>query len=508
MMKMGHGFPSVGEWVSQNLEKGLKIGFDPSLVCATAAKNRIKAYKDKGYEFVPISENLVNAVWLSRPPMSTEKAFIHELQYTGASVPEKLALVLPDFSTNFLFTSVLDDIAWLLNLRGSDIEYNPLFFSYLLIEKSSSRLTLFLNPDKVREIPDYLSSNNIHVHAYEEVGDFLSNIEDPITVDEGELNFSLHQRIKNPVHKDNVIARIKAVKNPREIRGFRESHIRDAVAMAKYFAWLEAQLHAGTGLTEWTAALELDRLRGCEDLNMGLSFENISSSGPNAAIIHYAPTAEKARLLSLNEIYLLDSGGQYLDGTIDTTRTLHFGQPTAREKECNTRVLLGNLDLERARWPKTARLGGTDLDVLARRRLWEAGLDYNHATGHGVGYFLNVHEGPHVLCKGSEDEFKVGMNITNEPGYYEEGSFGIRIENVLMIVESSTVNGFVEFENITMVPYDKKLMDLELFTKEDVEYVNEYHRKVFRTVGPILEQRQEVAAYEWLRDATSPISLE
>jgi Xaa-Pro aminopeptidase len=267
-------------------------------------------------------------------------------------------------------------------------------------------------------------------------------------------------------------------------------------------------LNSGEKLNEWTAVLKLDSLRGSESLNMGLSFENISSSGPNAAVIHYAPTAETARELSLKEIYLLDSGGQYLDGTIDTTRTLHFGVPTEREKECFTRVLLGNLDLERTKWPENASITGNDLDVLARRRLWEVGLDYNHATGHGVGYFLNVHEGPHYLCKGSDEVFRVGMNITNEPGYYEEDSFGIRIENVLLIVKSLTVPGFVEFENVTLVPYDKKLLFLPLLSKEDVEYIDEYHKKVFGLVGPILLERGENEAYDWLKRATDPISLE
>lgn len=509
-MKMGRGFPSVGEWISENLPKGKKIGFDPGLVSAASAIAKIKAYTNKGYEFVPIQENLVNKVWTSRPQTSQAQVFIHELQYSGASVSEKLEKVLKELKTSLLFTSVLDDIAWLLNLRGKDIDYNPLFFSYLLVDKSvtPAKLILFINPSKVEHISEYLSENNIFVENYEAVGDFLSSINETITIDENELNYFLYQKIKNPAHQNNIIARVKAVKNDREIKGFKESHIRDATAMAIYFSWLEKSLNSGEKLNEWTAVLKLDSLRASESLNMGLSFENISSSGPNAAVIHYAPTAETARELSLKEIYLLDSGGQYLDGTIDTTRTLHFGVPTEREKECFTRVLLGNLDLERTKWPENASITGNDLDVLARRRLWEVGLDYNHATGHGVGYFLNVHEGPHYLCKGSDEVFRVGMNITNEPGYYEEDSFGIRIENVLLIVKSLTVPGFVEFENVTLVPYDKKLLFLPLLSKEDVEYIDEYHKKVFGLVGPILLERGENEAYDWLKRATDPISLE
>jgi glutathione-disulfide reductase len=506
-MKLGHGFPSVGEWISQNLPKGKKIGFDPALVSAASAKAKIKAYSEKGYEFVPISENLVNKIWENRPEMSKEKVFIHELQYTGASVAEKLESVLKNLNTNFLFTSVLDDIAWLLNLRGKDIEYNPLFFSYLLIDKSlePAKLTLFVNENKVSEIQDYLLENNITVLGYEEAVNYIKTIEYDITIDHNELNYLLYQNFNKPVHQDNVIARIKAIKNPREIRGFRESHIRDAVAMTIYLSWLDSQVKSGADLDEWTAALELDRLRAAESLNMGLSFENISSSGPNAAIIHYAPTAETARKLTWKEIYLLDSGGQYLDGTIDTTRTLHFGRPTEREKECFTRVLLGNLDLERVKWPKSSRITGNDLDVIARKRLWEVGLDYNHGTGHGVGYFLNVHEGPHSLCLGSQEVLKAGMNITNEPGYYEEGIFGIRIENVLLVVESSTVPEFLEFENVTMVPYDRNLLLKSLLSNADIEYIDQYHKKIFNTIGPILLERNETLAYDWLKKATEPV---
>ena len=509
MMRMGPD-PSVSQWISQNIEKGKNIGFDPALVSVSSAKARIKAGNDLGFNFVPVAENLINKVWIERPEMSNAKAFIHELQYANQSVAEKLTKVINKMKHNYLFTSVLDDIAWLLNLRGTDIDYNPLFFSYLLIDRSKElpQLYLFINQDKVEHIQEYLSSNNINTFPYTEVGDFLHMIEDEITIDESDLNYLLYQKIKKPVHEDNIIARLKAVKTEREIKGFRDCHIRDATALIKYLSWLETQLKTGVELNEWTAALELDRFRAAEDLNKGLSFENISSSGPNAAVIHYAPTAEKARALNLNEIYLLDTGGQYLDGTTDTTRTVHFGSPTDWEKECFTRVLLGNLDLERVRWPSGTRLAGNDLDVLARRRLWEVGLDYCHATGHGVGYFLNVHEGPHVLCKGSFEVFQVGMNISNEPGYYEEGNFGIRIENILFVVNSQSVNGYVEFENVTMVPYDKSLLDKKLLSQDDVDYINAYHQKIFDVIGPILLEKNENNAYEWLKTATQPIRLD
>lgn len=507
MMKMARDHPSLSEWIISNLPPNSQIGFDPYLVSASSASSRISSYQAKGFQFIPYELNLVNQVWKNRPSISQDPVYIHELQYAGKTVSEKLDLVQACFSQKFYFTSTLDDIAWLLNLRGSDIEYNPLFISYLLIDRTHepSQMVLFINRNKVAGISEYLESVNVKVEDYENVGKVLSQIEDSVVVDQDEINFGLIQKIKKPVNVPNVIARIKAVKSEREIRGFVESHQRDAVAMVKYFCWLEKALKAGEKLNEWTAASRLDQLRAEQPLNKGLSFENISSSGPNAAIIHYAATADKARDLNLDEIYLLDSGGQYLDGTIDTTRTLHFGTPTDWEKECFTRVLLGNLDLERVKWPQSARLTGNDFDVIPRRWLWQKGLDYNHATGHGVGYFLNVHEGPHYLCKGGDEEFKLNMNITNEPGYYEEGKFGIRIENVLLIQKSSNLEDFLEFFNVTLVPYDKNLMDFSLIDRDTLDYINHYHNRILNTIGPMLLENNESEAYEWLIRATSPI---
>jgi Xaa-Pro aminopeptidase len=514
MMKMGRGFPGVLDWLTSNLPQKSRIAYDPYLLSAESARYRSSAYEKKGFEFVAHEVNLVNQVWTSRPEISPNQVYIHDLEYSGRSIKEKLSAVEERLSSElsiskprFLFTSVLDDIAWLLNLRGSDIEYNPLFFSYLLVDQTvePSKLKLFVSPAKVEPVRDYLAEAGVEVLDYDSAGAALEALTDPVVVDESELSFGLFSKIKKPVHVPNVIARVKSVKTEREIQGFIESHKRDAVALVKYFAWLEKSLKAGESLNEWTAALHLDSLRSQQALNKGLSFENISSSGPNAAIIHYAPTAEKSRNLSLDEIYLLDSGGQYLDGTVDTTRTLHFGKPSEWEKECFTRVLLGNLDLERVRWPQGARITGNDLDVLARRWLWQAGLDYNHATGHGVGYFLNVHEGPQVLCKGASDEFLLGMNITNEPGYYEEGKFGIRIENVLFVQLSQEVQGFLEFFNVTVVPYDKALIKVELLNEQDVEFIDRYHQRVLNTVGPLLIEQGDLESYEWLVRATSPI---
>ncbi|CAG9328563.1 unnamed protein product [Blepharisma stoltei] len=511
VMKMAIGYPTYIDWITRNLPTGSTIGYDPALICAESVLARTIYFNDKGFTFKPLSKNLVNSIWADQPNIPNEKLFIHDIKYAGVSAEQKIFIVLNQLrrlGSNYLFTSALDEIAWLLNLRGKDIQYNPLFFSFLLLHATNAgyQIILFINPEKTNGLDDYLSQNHIEVRPYESAWDYLSTIEENIIIDKNELSYSFYQKIKTPIHYPGLIAKIKVIKNPRELQGFRESHIRDGVAIAKYFAWLKQQLDSGADLNEWTSVEKLDEFRASEELNAGLSFENISSVGPNAAIIHYAPTQETAAKITNDQMYLLDSGGQYLDGTIDTTRTMHFGSPTDWEKECYTRVLLGNLGVERLVWPEYNRMSGNEVDVVARKWLWEAGLDYPHATGHGVGYFLNVHEGPHRICKGSTEPFQAGMNVANEPGYYEEGHFGIRIENILLVVMHPLVPGLLGFENVTMVPYDKNLLDFRLLSQRDIQYINAYHSKIWQNLSPILENRGETAALEWLRGATTSIN--
>ena len=506
LMKFMVGVPRYFEWLATNSPAGARIGYDPYLLPATAAKNRTAAFQTSGLQFVPIETNLVNAIWTDRPAISSEAICRHPDEFTGATMQDKLALLKPTFEAQkakYLFTSLLDEIAWVLNLRGNDIEYNPVFFAYLLISyiESAFHCTLFVNPDKVPpELLEYLTANQVSVQPYTSVTQ-ISALEESVIVDADELNHALHSLMKSPISVTQTITKLKGVKNEREVRGMKECHVRDGRAVVRYLAWLEAQLKSGRGdLTEWSAALELTRFRAEEQHFKALSFETISAVGANAAIIHYAPHEATASLISLNSIYLLDSGGQYWDGTTDITRTVHFGTPTDKERECYTRVLLGNLDLCRLKWPKGQ--AGEDMDVLARRWLWAANLDYNHGTGHGVGYFLNVHEGPHGIGKHWSAPLEVGMHVTDEPGYYEEGSFGIRIEDVLVVKQAE--GRFLEFENITICPYDKGLLDLSLLSPNDIRYIDLYHQRVWSLLAPSLQADQ--IALEWLRRATSPIS--
>ena len=297
----------------------------------------------------------------------------------------------------------------------------------------------------------------------------------------------------------DLIGEIKIIKNQTQIDGYRSSQIRDAAALAKFFSWLENELvEKGSKITEYEGTLELEKYRAEQALFMGLSFDTILSTGANGAIIHYSPTKEDSAVLNPKEVILCDSGGHYLDGTTDTTRTFHFTEPTDFQREMYTRVLKGNLDMERIKIPNKGRLTQRDIDVLARAPLWEIGRDYMHGTGHGVGHFLNVHEGPYGK------PWKAGMTYTDEPGYYEDGEFGIRIENLLILQEDSSVEGMLAFENVTKFPYCSKLIDTKYLTPNDLEYINKYHEECKNLLLPQLQDNE--IAMKFIEKETEPLS--
>jgi len=361
--------------------------------------------------------------------------------------------------------------------------------------------------EKARE---YLKSLNIHVKPYITVGEELGHVDKKIFINKTSCNAAVFGYLPDKslvTTGASIIEHLKGVKNPREIQGFKDCHIRDGAAIVSYLAWLEHQLNheKKTDIDEYNGALHLLELRKKQKWNKGQSFTTISSAGKNAAIVHYHPEKGKSAIINNGEIYLLDSGGQYLDGTTDTTRTTHFGNPTDEERDAYTRVLLGNFDIERLVFPNNGTIHGGDIDVLARRHLWAKGLDYGHGTGHGVGYFLNVHEGPHGISKYRTEPFVEGMIVTNEPGYYKTDFFGIRIENVLLLVKKGD-GKFMGFENLTVVPYERKLIDLSLLTKADIDMVNQYHAKVFDIIAPQLEEQGDKIGLEWLKHKTQPLA--
>lgn len=508
-MKLISGVQRYNEWILANMKPGSKVGFDPFLMTAQTVKARKEEFASKSIRFVPLERNLVNEIWVDRPPMSSSPVVRLPDSYAGQTLQEKVSELTPVLQAKGalnLFVSRLDEIAWLLNLRGADIEFNPVFFAYLLVDVTlgAAKLTLFIDEGKTKALSDYFHANNIEIRPYSDAFSFLSTLSGPVLVSE-DLNFGLYTQLTSPIPHSDGISKLKSIKSAREVQGMKDCHVRDGRAVCRFLAWLEQELQGGrSDLDEWTAAQVLEGFRGQEDGFRGLSFETISAVGANAAVIHYKPKQDSAALISQKEIYLLDSGGHYWDGTTDITRTVHFGTPTAREKECYTRVLLGNLDLCRAVWPANSSISGADLDILARRWLWEAGLDYMHGTGHGVGYYLNVHEGPQGIGRWRTTPLVPGMNVTDEPGYYESGSFGIRIEDLLFVQALTQPAGFCGFENVTICPYDRNLLATELLSQRDKAFLDAYHCKVWTLLSPTLAT--DPVALAWLQRATTPLS--
>ncbi|KAL7271841.1 hypothetical protein RUND412_005381 [Rhizina undulata] len=525
--------PTWQEWAVLQAQGGKSVGVDATLITAQQAKaleTRIK--KKGGSGLVGLAKNLIDEVWgENRPERPNNPVFRLDEKYAGKSFSEKIDAVRKELdkkkSPGFV-VSMLDEIAWLYNLRGSDIPYNPVFFSYAFITPTSA--TLYINSSKLdAKIIEYLG-DSVTIRPYDAIFDDLSTFaqehkereaSEEITPSKEPQKWLISTKASWALCKalggeDNVeiirspIEEAKAVKNDTEREGMRQCHIRDGAALIEYFAWLEDQLEKGAKLDEVQVADELEEIRKRKEHFMGLSFDTISSTGANAAVIHYKPKRGACAVIDPKQVYLCDSGAQYLDGTTDTTRTLHFGEPTEMEKKAYTLVLKGMIALDRAIFPKSTT--GFALDVLARQFLWIEGLDYRHGTGHGVGSFLNVHEGPIGIgtrVQFSEVPLSPGMVVSDEPGYYEDGSFGIRIENVVMVKEVTTNHNFGDkpyygFEHVTMVPMCKKLIDVALLTPGEKKWLNSYHAEVFEKTNGFFEEGS--LAIKWLQRETAPLS--
>ncbi|KAJ1987066.1 hypothetical protein GGI25_000190 [Coemansia spiralis] len=522
LMKRGiPGVPTWQEFLERDLPAGARVGIDPTLLAASEGSSLSQALSARGSELVAIEDNLVDLVWGdARPPRPQDKVFVHETKHAGESHADKIKRVRAELECNGwggLVVAALDEIAWLFNLRGSDISYNPVFFAYALVTPTT--VTLFVDnvklTDKVRTHLD-----GVAIKPYGAIFGELAALSATGPAEERLLaGATASWALVTALGEARVelgsspITLLKALKNATEMEGMRQSHIRDGAAMANYFGWLEHQMlfnNAHHRLSEVDVADKLEELRRAQPGCVGLSFNTISSVGANGAIIHYSPERGSDALMDLTQMYLCDSGGQYVDGTTDVTRTCHFGTPTAWQRECFTRVLKGHIALDRAVFPDGT--SGYVLDPLARLPLWQLGLDFRHGTGHGVGSFLNVHEGPQGI--GMREAYldaglHHGMTITNEPGYYEDGAFGIRIENTCLIVRAETEHdytggaGYLTFEPVTMVPIQKKLVMASLLVPDEVQWLNDYHQKVWTRVSPLLTEGS--LGYEWLKRETSPL---
>ncbi|KAJ9091009.1 hypothetical protein QFC19_009305 [Naganishia cerealis] len=545
--------PPMSTWLMEKFafSESSKIGIDPRVVTYEAAKLLREQLKEKegeresGRVLMPVQENLVDQIWMTdktedghggRPARGISKVFVLDEKYTGRSTSDKLGQLrqaMKKANSPGIVVSMLDEVAWLFNLRGSDIIYNP------------TDCTLYIRPEAIEdaEVKSYLSTNNVTVKPYEAVWDDLTSLGRIVAAQSTTAAVSQNENNKNDkaapkvedilrkidncngkimigshtswavaiaLGESNIVIRpspiedAKALKNPVELEGMRQCHIRDGASLARYFAWLEEQLHSGAKLTEFEAATKLEKYRDENQLSKGLSFDTISSTGPNGAIIHYKPTEEDCAVIDKDQMYLCDSGGQYLDGTTDVTRTFHFGTPSKREIRAFTRVLQGVIGIDTCVFPKDTKGGA--IDALARLALWQDGLDFRHSVGHGVGSFLNVHEGPvYIGMPSSRTEvgMREGLVISNEPGYYEDGAFGIRTENLVMVVKADTPNTFggqpyLKFENLTMCPIQVSLIDVSLLTPKEKDWLNKYHAEVLQKVRPLLEDFNDATALQWL----------
>ncbi|ROW14440.1 hypothetical protein VPNG_03846 [Cytospora leucostoma] len=537
LLKQGlQDVPTWQEWSADESAGGRIVGVDPTLLTSSTARKLVESIRKKGgSDLVAVTENLVDIVWAEgRPSRPNEPVKLLRHQFSGKDTRAKLQELRKELKKKQLdcfVVSMLDEVAWLFNLRGNDIPFNPVFFSYALI--TADEATLYVDPTKLdKEARGYLAENGVAVKPYEHLFEDAKALSQtlPAIENNGSANsdnaattkkFAMSTKgswaLKLALGGDGAVEELrspvgdaKAVKNDTELEGMRQSHIRDGAALTAYFAWLEDQLVTKkVVLDEVTAADKLEELRSKQKDFVGLSFPTISSTGPNAAVIHYQPEKGNCSVVDPNAIYLCDSGAQYLDGTTDTTRTLHFGKPTEKEKRTYTLVLKGNIALDSAVFPKGVT--GFALDCLARQFLWKEGLDYRHGTGHGVGSFLNVHEGPIGIGtrKQYSEVYMAAGNVTSiEPGYYEDGLFGIRIENVAIVKEVRTPHRFGDrpflgFEHVTMTPYCRNLIHVDLLTADEKKWLNDHHKEIYEKTKDFFKDDELTTA--WLKRETAPL---
>ncbi|WP_455079588.1 aminopeptidase P family protein [Prevotella melaninogenica] len=502
------GTPSVSEWLASELstyEKAV-VGLDGNVNSFAEVAAMEQELATKGNITVRTDADPMAELWTDRPVIPDNMVSLHPLEYSGESTSSKVSRVrkhLLDCGADGLLVTALDEIAWVLNLRGSDVHCNPVFVSYLLI--SPENITLYINNVKLPDdVKAYLMSEHIDVQAYESVVEGLRLYAGKsLLVDMSSTNYSLATAV--PFEKVcsgvSPIASMKAVKNKVEQDGFRAAMLRDGVAVVKFLAWLKSAVEAG-GQTEISLDDRLTALRAEQPKFKGISFDTIVGYEAHGAIVHYEATPETDIPIQPHGLVLIDSGAQYLDGTTDITRTIALGELSEEQRRVYTLVLKGHIQLDRCRFPAGAC--GSQIDALARAPMWREGYNYMHGTGHGVGSYLNVHEGPHqIRMEWRPAPLQAGMTVTNEPGIYLERKFGVRIENTLLIVpaESTAFGDFLKFETLTLAPIDTAPIVLEMLSTEEREWLNNYHRRVYESLSPHLTEGEK----EWLRVATLPI---
>jgi len=501
------------DWIAEKLSDGDTIAYDAWLHTPNQVK-RFQAACDKvGADLVSLDVNPIDTIWLDQPPPPISPTRPHAEMFSGRSSTDKreqISSTLGDGDVDALFLSSPDSIAWLLNIRGNDIPYTPFALSFAILHLDSS-VDWFIDPAKpTHELAGFLGPD-IRLFPPSALGEHLDQLAKTgksIHLDFATDPMWVYQRID--MHGGTITQGsdpcqlAKAKKNTTEVNGIRNAHVRDGVAVCRFLAWLSDVAPQG-GQSEMSIATHLEKIRSENEYFQGLSFPTISGSGPNGAIVHYRVSEHSNRQLDQNSLLLVDSGGQYLDGTTDITRTIPLGTPSDEMIDNFTRVLKGHIALGSARFP--VGTSGSQLDALARLPLWKAGLDYDHGTGHGVGCYLSVHEGPQRISKiANSVALEPGMIVSNEPGYYKTGAYGIRIEN-LVAVKTATrgpaaEKEMLEFETLTLAPFDRGAINTSLLNAEEIAWVNDYHQRVFDILTPLLDKKTAA----WLQQATRPLT--
>ncbi|MCH9806846.1 MAG: aminopeptidase P family protein [Alphaproteobacteria bacterium] len=499
------------DWLAANLNDGAAVGFDPRLFTLAQIERLQKRLAEKSIKLKPIAANLVDKLWGDQKPGPPDGEIVtHPIEFAGRSAQEKIAEIQSALKSDGHAAAILssrESIAWAFNLRGSDVAHTPVFSAFAIIHQRA-KPQLFVDTNKLTKQARSETKSIAKITAYEKFFDRLKDLKAAgklIRLDPHTASFAISRALgssKNIARAPDPCIDNRSIKNAVEIAGAREAHLRDGAAVTQFLAWL-AQ-HADSGeVDEITAAQKLESFRADTGKLKEISFDTISGSGPNGAIVHYRVNSATNRKLKPGELFLVDSGAQYIDGTTDITRTIAIGKPTNAMRRHFTLVLKGNIAVDTARFPVGTR--GRDLDSFARRALWQAGLDYDHGTGHGVGSYLAVHEGPVSISKSGAAPLKPGMIVSNEPGYYREDAYGIRIENLVLVREAEIPpdgeRPMMSFETLTLAPIDRSLIDTSLLTKAELDWLNAYHAHVAKTIPPLLDKPTR----GWLKSACAPL---
>lgn len=502
------GTPTIAQWLGHELADSptTEVGVDGSCLSAEEVEALVAELRENGGLTLRTNLDPLTEIWTSRPPIPTCKVFVQQPRYAGVSAHDKLSALRSQLSLRHadgMLVCALDDIAWLLNLRGQDVHCTPVFVGYVLVSVDGA--TLFVDKAKLTpEVEQYLANEGVGVAPYTAVTEALRHYNDyNLLLDPAEVNYTLWRAAAQlrVVRAASPVPAMKAVKNETEIEGFHHAMLRDGVALVRFLKWLKPAVQAG-GVTELSAAEKLRALRAEQPLFRDLSFDTIAAYAAHGAIVHYEPTAESDVPLRPEGLLLLDSGAQYLDGTTDITRTIALGPVTDEERKVYTLVLKGHLQLQNLCFPDGAC--GSQLDAVARMAMWHEGMNFMHGTGHGVGAYLNVHEGPHqIRMEWRPAPLHAGMTVTDEPGLYLAGRFGVRTENTLLVVpyRKTEFGSFLRFEPLTLCPIDKAPIVLEMLSVDERAWLNAYHRHVYEALYPLLEPDEQ----KWLADACAPL---